>query len=51
MLETLAAHASYPFKLLYSNLWFFTPILAHVMSMDPMGNALARTTTAVTIIK
>ena len=50
MLEAVAHHASYPFKLMYANLWFFNPIFSRVMSSDPTQNALVRTTTAVTII-
>lgn len=37
-------------KLIYANLWLFRNLLAIVLSGDPMGNSLVRTTSAVTLI-
>ncbi len=50
MIESFARHASYPAKLVYSNLWLFSPILSRVFASRPSTNALVRTTSAVTII-
>ena len=50
MFESLASHASFPFKVLYGNIWLFRPILSKVIAMSPMGNGLVRTTSAVTVI-
>ncbi|KAH9425257.1 hypothetical protein DERP_013449 [Dermatophagoides pteronyssinus] len=50
MFEELARYASYPYKLFYSNLWLFGPIIAKIMSSKPGNNAFVRTTTAPTII-
>ncbi|KAI2797393.1 hypothetical protein RDWZM_000226 [Blomia tropicalis] len=49
MLETFATKASYPFKLVYSNLWVFGPIVSRFFSQSPSGNGFVRTTSAVTI--
>lgn len=50
MIEAFARHASYPAKLVYSNLWLFSPILSRVFASRPSSNALVRTTSAVTVI-
>ena len=48
--ENLAIHASFPFKLIYGNLWLFKLPLSYILSLSPLGNALVRTTSAVTVI-
>ncbi|KAG9510466.1 N-fatty-acyl-amino acid synthase/hydrolase PM20D1 [Fragariocoptes setiger] len=50
MFEIFAAYASWPYKLIYSNFWFFKPIISYVMSNNPTLNALVRSTTAVTMV-
>ncbi|KAI1304129.1 N-fatty-acyl-amino acid synthase/hydrolase PM20D1.2 [Halotydeus destructor] len=50
LFEGLAPYASFPLKLVYGNIWLFRTVLGHIVSLNPMGNALVRTTTAVTII-
>lgn len=50
MIEVFAAHASWPHKLLYANLWLFKPVFEYIFSSDPSMNALIRTSTAVTLI-
>lgn len=50
MVEAFASHASYPYKLIYANLWFFKPFMAHFFASRPFVAALVRTTTAVTVI-
>ena len=45
------AQASYPFKLVYANLWLFRYPLTLMFSRMPMPNALIRTTSAVTMIQ
>ncbi|XP_042207550.1 N-fatty-acyl-amino acid synthase/hydrolase PM20D1-like [Homarus americanus] len=47
----LATKASWPYKLFYSNLWLFTPLLEMVMSRSRESNALLRTTTSITIVR
>lgn len=42
--------ASFPFKVLYGNIWLFKHLLSYAIALDPMGNGLVRTTTAVTMI-
>jgi carboxypeptidase PM20D1 len=49
--EALAPYASLPYRLIYSNLWLFSPIMSFALSMNPMANGLVRTTSAVTVIK
>ncbi|GAB6022286.1 hypothetical protein CHUAL_006412 [Chamberlinius hualienensis] len=50
MLELLAPYTNLLFKMLFSNIWLFSPIISRFMAMDPLQNALVRTTTAVTMI-
>lgn len=51
MIEIFAAHAKWPYKLVYANFWLFRPILEYVFSSDPTMNSFIRTSTAVTVIK
>ncbi|RWS13138.1 ATP-binding cassette sub-family A member 1-like protein [Dinothrombium tinctorium] len=48
--EFLAPYASFPYKLFYSNIWLFSPLLSYLLSLQPYTNSLIRTTTAVTVI-
>eukprot|EP00092_Neocalanus_flemingeri_P018492 GFUD01020012.1.p1 GENE.GFUD01020012.1~~GFUD01020012.1.p1 ORF type:complete len:582 (-),score=147.32 GFUD01020012.1:33-1778(-) len=46
----LAPHASFLFKMVFSNLWLFKDAVSSVFSSRPELDAIQRTTTAVTII-
>ncbi|XP_019626372.1 PREDICTED: N-fatty-acyl-amino acid synthase/hydrolase PM20D1-like [Branchiostoma belcheri] len=48
MLEYVATEMTLPYRMLTSNLWLFSPLVAWVYSRKPQTNALARTTTALT---
>lgn len=50
MLVTLAPETSFPFNLLFSNLWAFGGIIESQLAASPKSNALIRTTTAPTMI-
>lgn len=50
MLEQFASYASFLYKLVFSNLWLFSPIVSEVMSRNQLLNPIVRTTTAVTVI-
>ncbi|KAK7070834.1 hypothetical protein SK128_020072 [Halocaridina rubra] len=47
----LAPKASWPYKLVFANLWLFRPLLEMVMSASRETNAFLRTTTAATIVR
>lgn len=47
----LAPKASWPYKLVYANLWLFRPLLALFMSRSRDTNTFIRTTTATTIVR
>lgn len=50
MFETLAPYASFPLKLVFSNLWLFQPILLQVLPMiSAQAGAMIRTTMAFTM--
>ena len=50
MFETLAPYASFPMKLIFSNLWLFRPILLQVLPMiSSQAGAMIRTTAAFTM--
>ncbi|KAI2802004.1 hypothetical protein BLOT_010196 [Blomia tropicalis] len=49
MIEALAPYSSMPYKLLYTNLWLFSPLVARLLEADKLANSFIRTTTAVTI--
>ncbi|XP_068222465.1 N-fatty-acyl-amino acid synthase/hydrolase PM20D1-like isoform X2 [Palaemon carinicauda] len=51
MFDYLASSASWPYKMLYANVWLFKPLLEMVMSQVRNTNAFVRTTTAVTMVK
>lgn len=50
LFEALALHASFPFKLVYGNLWLFKNVLSWLLTQNSMSVGLTRTTTAVTMI-
>ena len=49
MIQALAPYASLPYRILYTNLWLFSPLVAHLLEADKLMNSFIRTTTAVTI--
>lgn len=49
LIEALAPHSSLFYRMLYTNLWLFSPLVAKILEADNMMNGLIRTTTAVTI--
>ena len=49
MIEALAPYCSLPYRILYTNLWLFSPIVAKLLENDKLMNSFIRTTTAVTI--
>ena len=51
MFETLAPYASFPMKLIFSNLWLFRPILLQVLpAISSQAGAMIRTTAAFTML-
>ncbi|XP_076350589.1 N-fatty-acyl-amino acid synthase/hydrolase PM20D1-like isoform X1 [Tachypleus tridentatus] len=50
MLEAVAPYASFHFKMVYSNIWFFSPLLSWFFHLKPHTNALSRTTTSVNMV-
>lgn len=50
MIDIFAAYASWPYKLLYANLWLFKPVFEYIFSSDPSTNSLIRSSTAVTLM-
>lgn len=50
MIYIFAAHASWPYKLLYANLWLFKPMFEYIFSSDASMNSLIRSSTAVTLM-
>lgn len=51
MISSLAPYASFPFSLVYSNLWLFSTPISWVLAGKPSTNALIRTTTAATLVR
>lgn len=49
MIQALAPYASLPYRMLYTNLWLFSPLVARLLEADKLMNSFIRTTTAVTI--
>jgi len=50
MFETLAPYASFPLKLVFSNLWLFRPVLLRVLpTISAQAGAMIRTTMAFTM--
>jgi len=49
--DFLAPHASFPYNLIFSNLWLFSSLVSSSLSMNPGTDATQRTTTALTIVK
>ena len=52
MFRTLAPYASFPLRLVFSNLWLFRPVLLRVLPMiSPQADAMLKTTVAFTMQK
>ncbi|UXI20335.1 peroxisomal N(1)-acetyl-spermine/spermidine oxidase [Sarcoptes scabiei] len=51
MIEEFALFAQYPYKIIYSNLWLFGPLLNWILSNNPQSNSMVRTTSAATVIR
>lgn len=49
MIESLAPYCSLPYRIMYTNLWLFSPLVAKLLENDKLMNSFIRTTTAVTI--
>jgi len=49
MVMALAPYCSLPYRILYTNLWLFSPLVARLLEADKLMNSFIRTTTAVTI--
>jgi carboxypeptidase PM20D1 len=49
MIEAMAPYCSFIYKVLFSNLWFFGPIVSQLLTNHPLMNSFIRTTTAVTM--
>ncbi|XP_049781362.1 N-fatty-acyl-amino acid synthase/hydrolase PM20D1-like isoform X1 [Schistocerca cancellata] len=47
--QYLAPHVSFGYKILYSNLWLFSGLMARELALKPIANAIVRTTTAITV--
>jgi len=50
-LERVAPYASFPYRLLFRNLWLFSGLVKTAFSASPSSNALVRTTTAPTMLE
>ncbi|KPM04520.1 carboxypeptidase PM20D1-like protein [Sarcoptes scabiei] len=50
-IESLAPYCSLFYKILYTNLWLFGPLVGYLLENDPLLSSLIRTSTAVTIFK
>ena len=50
-LKSLIPHVSFPLAIVFSNLWFFTPIVKYIFKKSPTTAAMVRTTQAVTILQ
>ena len=51
IIESIAPYCSFTYKLLYSNLWLFGPVVAKILESHPFMNSYVRTSTAVTVFK
>lgn len=51
MVEALAPYSSLPYRLLFSNLWLFQPLVARLLENNRIMNSFIRTTSAVTMFK
>ncbi|KAF4532033.1 hypothetical protein B566_EDAN015012 [Ephemera danica] len=50
MFQSLLPDMSYDYRAVFANLWLFSSMVRSIMERNPKMNAIARTTTAVTII-
>ena len=51
MFDYVASASSWPYKLIYANVWLFKPILEKVLASSRETNAIIRTTTAATVVR
>lgn len=51
MIESLAPYSTFPYRVLYANLWLFRPLVAYLLEANKLMNSFIRTSTAVTIFK
>ncbi len=51
MLSFIGPEMSFAFRLILANLWLFAPLFKAVFTSFPAGNAILRTTTAVTMLE
>jgi carboxypeptidase PM20D1 len=49
--EYVGPEASFPYRIVFGNLWLFGPVVKQVLTSVPAANATIRTTTAVTIFQ
>uniref|UniRef100_A0A8C5LUU1 Peptidase M20 dimerisation domain-containing protein n=1 Tax=Leptobrachium leishanense TaxID=445787 RepID=A0A8C5LUU1_9ANUR len=49
MFEQLADEFYFPLNIMMANLWLFGPLVSRILQRTPSGNAIVRTTTALTI--
>ena len=50
-LEYAGGGASFPMRLVFTNLWLFGPVVQHILESSPDSNATLRTTSAATIFQ
>ncbi len=51
MLQSIAGYASFSTRLVFANLWLFSPLVKLIMSQNPETNAMLRTTVALTKLR
>ena len=51
MLSYIGPEMKFPYRLILANLWLFGPLFKRFFAAFPVGNALLRTTTAVTMLE
>ena len=51
MLRSIAGYASFGTRLIFANLWLFSPLVKLIMSQNPETNAMLRTTVALTKLR
>ena len=49
IIESLGPYVSFPYKLMFANLWLFKPVLSWLAQSNPLLNSFIRTSTAVTM--
>jgi carboxypeptidase PM20D1 len=51
LLDAVGPHMEFPLRVAVRNRWLFMPVLRRQLERSPVGNAMIRTTTAVTMIE